>query len=317
VISHVATVHDPGVAARRERLWRLADERGIVAGIAIDHRDSLRALLDRRGLGGLTSDDLRVLKLHLAKALAPAATSIMLDEELGGLALDSGAVPPSVGLIMPLEAQGPADRADPVTTLMADFTAADAARRGADACKVLVPFRPDRPAAAARQSAVIRAAAEDCHAAGLPLVVEPVVGHRPGEAAEAFASDYPALVAGAAARIRDLGVDLLKLPFPVLDLGTAGEAAATAACQRLDDACAGTPWVLLGAGADTELFVTQIRIAGVAVASGFLVGRGIWGSALDRDPEAVGRAASGPGRDALIRCRDVASRFARPLPRAA
>src|SRR5262249_38384285 len=66
-------------ATRRERLWRLADDRGIVAGIAIDHRDSLRALLEQGGLGDLTTAEIRELKLRLTSALAPSATAIMLD----------------------------------------------------------------------------------------------------------------------------------------------------------------------------------------------------------------------------------------------
>ena len=58
---------------------------------------------------------------------------------------------------------------------MRDFTAASAVERGADAGKLLVPYRADRPAPAKRQDTVIRAAAADCHRAGLPLVVEPLV----------------------------------------------------------------------------------------------------------------------------------------------
>jgi tagatose-1,6-bisphosphate aldolase len=311
---------DP-VASLRERLWRLADERGIVAGIAIDHRDSLRVVLERRGLGDLPASALRELKLALVEGLAPAATAVMLDEELGGLALDRGAVPAGVGLIMPLEAQGGDrdDGDDPVTRLMTEFTPADAAHRGAVACKLLVPYRADRPEAAARQDDVIRLAADRCHAAGLALVVEPVVARRPGEPADAFAAAYPALVVEATRRIRAAGVDLLKLPFPVLDpIATGeGEAAALAACRRVHEACGGTPWVLLGAGVASDVFTEQVRIAGSAGASGFLVGRGVWGPALSRDPAAVARVAAGSCRGDLLRIRAIAERFARPLPRAA
>src|SRR5262249_6712814 len=163
-----------------------------------------------------------------------------------------------VGLIMPLEAQGVGDGPDPLTTLMTEFTAADAARRGADACKVLLPYRVDRPAAAARQDAIVSAAAEDSHAAGLPLVIEPVVGRRGDEVPDDFAAAYPSLVVEGVARIRALGVDLLKLPFPVLDLDAAREETAADACRRVDAACGGTPWVLLGAGVDSETFLRQI-----------------------------------------------------------
>ena len=298
---------------RRRRLLRLADARGIVAGIALDHRDSLRATLERRGITGLTTDDLRALKTRLVEALAPASTALMLDAELGEPALETGCVPAWVGLIMPLEAQGyEAAGDDRTTSLMPDFPPLEAVRYGADACKLLVPYRVDR-AQAATQDATIAAAAAACHELGLPLVVEPLVYRVSTETPDAYAAAYADLVMRAVARLATLGADLLKLPFPVADLAAAGEVAGAAACARLHDACAGTPWVLLGAGVATDVFVEQVRLAGQAGASGFLAGRGIWGTALSGDPEAAGRLAATTSLAAFRRCRDVAERFARPL----
>ena len=302
-----------GAVGRRRRLFRLGGPGGIVAGIAIDHRDSLRAALERRGLTELTTDDLRRLKVGLARALAPAATAIMLDAELGAPALELGAVPPAVALIMPLEAQGYEAAGDErITSLLPDFGPADALRYGADACKLLVPYRADLAATTAQQDAVVRSAASACHETGLPLVVEPVVFRRSTETEREHAAAYGRLVVAAVERLQALGPDLLKLPFPVLDLGAAGESAALDACRSVHDACRGTPWVLLGAGADTSTFVDQIRLAGTAGASGFLAGRGIWGPALTPDPDETERLAAS-ARTNLERCRAVAERFSRPL----
>ena len=100
----------------------------------------------------------------------------MLDEELGGPALDAGAVPASVGLIMPLEAQGYETVEDGrTTTLLADFSPAHALRRAADACKLLLPYRVDHEPSAVRQDALVEATAAACHEVDLPLVIEPVV----------------------------------------------------------------------------------------------------------------------------------------------
>lgn len=305
----------PSAAAsgRQRRLLRLAGPRGVIAGIAIDHRDSLNATLERRGLPPRTVTDLRGLKLRLVRALAPAATAVMLDEELGGLALDVAAVPPSVGLVMPLEAQGYEAAGDSrTTTLMDDFGPADALRRGADAAKLLVPYRVDDAASAGRQDAVIAAAITACHGLGLPLIVEPLVYRWSTESPAEYGERYPGLVLGAVRRIRPLGPDLLKLPFPILDLDPAGEPDALAACRALGDACSGTPWVLLGAGAETSVFVEQVRLAGTAGASGFLAGRGIWGAALAAGADA-GRVAATVCRTDLERCRTTAERFARSL----
>ena len=313
-----ATAAPSSVAAaavgRQRRLLRLGGQRGVIAGIAIDHRDSLRVMLDRRGSTGLGTAELRSLKLALTRALAPAATAVMLDEELGGLALEAGAVPATVALIMPLEAQGYETTGDgPATTLLDDFSPAAALRYGADACKLLLPYRIDDAGAAAGQEALVSSTAAACHEHGLPLVIEPVAYRRTGETEAAYRRSYPQLVVGAVERLQPLGADLLKLPFPVLDLETAPESVAVDACHALGAACRDTPWVLLGAGADADTFVEQIRFAGSAGASGFLAGRGIWGAALNADPAEAERIAIEICRPALERCRAVAERFARPL----
>jgi len=298
---------------RRRRLLRLGDSAGVIAGIAIDHRDSLRVMLERRGSNATSTAALRTLKLRLTRVLAPAATAIMLDAELGGLALDAGAVPAHVALIMPLEAQGYEIVASaPVTTLLEDFTPADALRYGADACKLLLPFRVDDAASAARQEALARSTAAACHELGLPLVVEPVVYRRMAETDAVYRDAYPRLVVDAVRRLQPLGADLLKVPFPVLDVH-ASASAAQDACRALGDACADTPWVLLGAGVDTDTFLDQIRLAGAAGASGFLAGRGIWGAALVEDADEVERIAERVCRPDLERCRAMAERAATPL----
>ncbi len=299
---------------RRRRLLGLGGERGIVAGIAIDHRDSLRVILERQGAPGRSRAELRALKLSLTRALAPAATAIMLDEELGGLALEAGAVPSWVGLIMPLEAQGyESIGAGRTTTLLDDFSPTRALGYGADACKLLLPYRVDDAESAARQDALVTSTAVACHAVGLPLVIEPVVYRQPTESTEAHASAYPRLVIEAVARLQPLGADLLKLPFPVLDVTATSEAGAQDACRALAEVCADTPWVLLGAGAGEATFVEQIRLAGSAGAAGFLAGRGIWGEAIAADPADRDRVARQVCLPALERCREMAERIARPL----
>jgi tagatose-1,6-bisphosphate aldolase len=302
------------VAGRRRRLLRLGGTDGVVAGIAIDHRDSLRVALEHRGLTDLTSADLGDLKLRLARTFAPAATAIMLDAELGGATLQAGVIPSRVGLIMPLEAQGYESGGDDRTTaLLPDFPAEAAHRYGADACKVLLPYRVDRESQAAQQDALVASTAAACHALGLPLVIEPVVYRLSSDREAEYAEAYTDLVIRAVTRLQPLGADLLKLPFPILDPAGAAEPDALAACRALDRACSGTPWVLLGAGVDTATFLEEIRIAGTAGAAGFLAGRGIWGPTLARDPDEVERLAIHTGLPDFERCRATAERHARPL----
>jgi tagatose-1,6-bisphosphate aldolase len=144
-------------------------------------------------------------------------------------------------------------------------------------------------------------------------MIEPVVHRLSTESPGAFASAYERLVIDAVARLRPLGADLLKLPFPVLDSRAVPEAVALAACEALDRACGQVPWVLLGAGVDTPTFLDQVRLAGSAGAAGFLAGRGIWGSALDAGLADVERLATRLSLPDLRSCRETAERCARPL----
>ena len=271
-------------------------------------------MLERRGIAGLGTPELRALKQALVGVLAPAATAIMLDVELGQDAIDAGVVPDAIGLIMPLEAQGYEALGDGrVTTLLDDFSPATALAYGADACKLLLPYRLDDSPSAKRQEALVAACARTCHALGLPLVVEPIAYRWTTESEAGYDGRLAELVTGAVVRLQPLGVDLFKLQFPLSDPAVADTPAAEAACAALTAACAGTPWVLLGAGAPAEVFLEQIRVAGRNGAAGFLAGRGIWGAALSSDPAQAAEIARATCLPLFDQCRTVAEQVARPL----
>lgn len=309
--------HSLEAMGRARRLRRLAGADGIVAGIALDHRDSFRAVLERQGIAARSTADLQILKHALARAIAPAATAVMLDPEFGWPALGDEGIPSDVGLIMPLENQGYEAQGDHrLTTLLEDFAPHDALLVGADACKLLLPYRIDDEPTAARQDALVAATVAACHAAGLPLVLEPVVHRLSTESEADHAAAYAALVIGAVERLQPLGADMLKLPFPIRHPTATLPAEAIAACRSLADACGVTPWVLLGGGEATDVdeLINEIRMAGEAGASGFLAGRAIWGPALRSDPAATARLAVETALPAFLRCRAMAAVSARPLP---
>ena len=57
------------------------------------------------------------------------------------------------------------------------------------------------------------------------------------------------------------------------------------ACADLDDASP-VPWALLSGGDPYELFRDQVRVASEAGASGFMVGRALWGEYVTAPVEA-------------------------------
>src|SRR5262249_52958590 len=141
-----------------------------------------QAALAKRGLE-LDAAGITRLKLRVAAALAPAATMVLLDAEYSAAqALAAGVVPGRTGVAVPLEGMGYGDvgRLE-ATTFLEGWTRAKARTLGADGAKLLLPFRVDVPEQAERQQAVVREAVAGCRAAGLALILEPIVYRRDGE----------------------------------------------------------------------------------------------------------------------------------------
>jgi tagatose-1,6-bisphosphate aldolase len=255
----------------------------MVCGLALDHRDSLRVVARARDY----PDDeasLRALKTKLTRALAPKASVVLLDAELGTDAMRELA---GVPLVVPLEAQGYESLGDGrITLLLQDMDPQRAAQLGAVGCKLLLPFRPDLVPIALRQQETAAHVVATCRAAGVLSIIEPIVyGEVP---------DLAAMVIETARLLARLGPDLLKLQYP-------GDATS---CRRVTAACGTVPWVLLGGGTNEEAFMTQLRDACTAGARGFIVGRTAWDVALLTDEAAQDRAIA--ERAAFLgRCRLV------------
>jgi tagatose 1,6-diphosphate aldolase len=256
--------------ARARRLDELSGADGIVAGAAVDHRDSLQLALERKGMPDVGPAGLSALKLRIARALAPASTLVLLDAEYSAAqALADGAIPGSVALGVALEAQGYGEVEDvPRTTFLEGWSPEQAARLGASACKLLLPYRADVAAQAAGQRSVVAEAVAACRRAAVALILEPIVY------GELDPGRFEELVVAAAAQLAALEPDVLKLQYP----GSAD------GCRALDEACGSeVPWVLLGGGADPELLESLVAEACAAGASGFIAGRTLWDTALVAD----------------------------------
>ena len=115
-------------------LSSLADHEGALRVLAIDHRDSLRAVMG----GDVPDAELIALKADLAGALDGVASGVMLDPAFGMQRRVLEKVPARVGIIAALEAQGYlADASVTHTTLMHGWDAMQARAAGAHAAKFL------------------------------------------------------------------------------------------------------------------------------------------------------------------------------------
>lgn len=282
--------------ARQEALARFTSPAGRFAMLAIDHRDAMRNAFRRAGVPDVSDEQILETKVRVLEALAPVCTGVLVD------------APPlaewrpgEIPFAMPLEEQGhDSEAGGRLNRLTPGFEPADAAALGASACKLLLHFRPDHQTAPA-QMALADRAAELCHRAGIPLILEPLVYRLEDEAEDAFAERFGELVAQSAERLVQTRADVFKLQFPRASTG------AEELCRRITRTVGSRPWVLLG-GSDGSVdeLERQVSAACGAGASGFIAGRLVWGAVLGREPAEQRRLLEGELRPALERLVEAA-----------
>jgi len=260
-------------------LQQIANAKGVLTICAMDHRDSLRQVLEQSSGGTFTSQDVTDFKLDLCRAVAPFASAILLDPIYGAeQAIRAGALPGHTGLLVSMEKSGyTLEGTLRITKLLPNWGVRDIKKMGASAVKLLIYFRPDLDNVASRQIGLVARVAEECLTEDIPLLLEsvtyPTVDEKedPGE----FSRKRPELVIESARRLTALPVDVLKIEFPADVCYEKDEPMLKKYCQELDKASR-VPWVLLSAGVGFDLFRKQVEIASLAGASGFLAGRALW-----------------------------------------
>lgn len=277
----------------------LARPSGALGMVAMDQRESLRAMLGENQNAPVTDDMMREFKLDVARAVGPYASGFLIDKDLGFLDItEHSLLPAECGLILAvddLQHVGPVVRD---TFLDRTVDPAAARSRGAGALKLLLVWRRD-----AERSRRVEMAAEFielCAGAGLISVLEPVA--RPHETESGF--ELNAAVLEAARELGPLRPSLYKAQVPA---GTAAEKAAT--CAAVTDILP-TPWVVLSQGVPVEEFPAAVQIACQEGASGFLAGRAIWSDTIGTgNTVELLRTRSA---DRLRRLGDIVDEFARP-----
>ena len=245
---------------------------GRFAVLAIDHRDSLRAVIAPDDPDSVTSDAIVDLKRDLVAGLADQATGVMLEPEYSIPHLLDGTLPPGVGFTAALEAQGyMADPEAAPVALLNGWSVQAAADCGAASAKLLVLYRPDRPHAAAQEQAAADILA-DCRRVGIPLLVEPLFYDLNDP------SIRPQIVLDTVDRFAPMGFDVLKLPFPVDAHHDPDRTQWAAACSEISARC-DMPWTLLSGGGTFESYRSQLEVAMDSGCAGFTVGRALWGEA--------------------------------------
>lgn len=256
--------------------------RGLKATSTSEHVFTIMAF-DQRGSyvkmlpAGSSHDDAVAIKSEVVGQLSPLTSAVLLDPSYG--LRPAMQMHRNSGLLMALEKSGyTGDSTMRRADFDPDWTAAKMRRAGAAAVKLLIYYHPGSGALADEIEETIGGILADCHAQDLPLFVEPMSYSLDADVATdsaEFAAGKPQVVIETARRISALGVDVLKLEFPMNAKYDDDEAGWLQACQEVS-AASSAPWVLLSAGVDFDIFERQVRVACEGGASGYLGGRAIW-----------------------------------------
>jgi len=297
-------------------LQQIANPDGIFAMCAMDHRGSLRSMIDEERPGEVNYEEMVERKLELCSALAKYASAVLLDPIFGAAqCISHSALPNDTGLLVSMEATGYGGGKEyRLTRLLDGLNVEKIKRMGASAVKLLVYYRPDLTELASQQLNTVNMVASECIKYDLPFLVEPKsypIGNEINNPAE-FAAVKEQLVIKSAQDITALAIDVLKAEFPANLHYKQDEAELINLCRRLDMSSQ-VPWVILSAGVDFELFCHEVEIACQAGASGFLGGRGICQEAMyiDDGRERV-KYLSTVGVDRLKRLTEIANKYAVP-----
>ncbi|GCE21896.1 tagatose 1,6-diphosphate aldolase [Dictyobacter kobayashii] len=273
-----------------------ANEQGVIAALAVDHRlNLLQAIADARRADA-TIRDLHVFKATVASVLSPHASALLLDPEYGLEAIASCA--PTTAVMLAYEKSGYTGEAgDRLPDLLPEWSARRLIEAGARAIKVLLYYNPrDHAHINARKQAYVERVGAECLALDVPFFLEPLVyDHTLGYSQElAFARQKPAYVTSVIEEFGQprYGVDVLKVELPVNPAFVSGTRAFTGetaytrqqALEYLRSAASAAtlPLIYLSAGISDTTFCEMLELVAEAGArfSGVLSGRATWQGAI-------------------------------------
>jgi tagatose 1,6-diphosphate aldolase len=272
---------------------RLSDERRRFKIVAVDQRVPLQSLIREVANEEPTFQSMTAIKRLLTEALAPHATSILLDPEYA-ISCSLDAVPSETGLVVTLESAAFEEtQGGRKSRVIPDWSVEKIRRIGGDGVKLLVWFNPDAaPDVVEHQLEFTRQIGRDCANHDVVFLVELLV-YPVKESAEEFGRKRSDLVQRTveAFSSAEFGIDIYKLESPV-ELSAvpdpeAGSDASKAVRERFTrmGSVISRPWVLLSANAEPSDFLRALKFAYQAGASGFLAGRSIWRRAATGYPE--------------------------------
>ena len=264
---------------------RVANEDGHFVVTAIDHRTNLLEKLNQFSESPLSDDDFVGFKKAIISALMPHSSAILADPAyaIAGNVAD-GVIAGKHGLLAPVEVTDyglhPSQRS---MQTIPHWNVQKIKLMGGDGIKSLLPYNPDADNVQEKMD-FVQSVIDDCATYDIPFFLEPIP----------YALDPSDTLSNAelleisvemCKTFSAMGVDCLKLPFPVNHKQSMDESEWQEACEAINEACT-VPLALLSAGVNFETFLKQSEIACKAGASGVIVGRAVWAEAVELQRDA-------------------------------
>lgn len=257
-------------------LMRCSDADGFFTMLAIDHRANLREQLEQQQ--PITDDEFVAFKQTIIQAVLPQSTALLADPDFGiGAGIAERRIPGQIGLLSPIEVTDyglhPSKR---TMELIPNWTVEKIKLMGGDGIKMLLPYHPEDDNS--DKLTYVQSIIDDCTKYDLPYFLEPIAYSRNPEQPLSN-TELLEIMIEMAKTFSEMGVDVLKLQFPVDAKQSRDESEWLSACEAVTAACT-VPWALLSAGVDYDTFAIQARIACESGASGVIVGRAVWKDAV-------------------------------------
>ena len=287
-------------------LQRASNENHIFTVLAIDHQDSLRRALNPDSPTAISDIEMVMVKHQVVSSLWDDVSGVLLDPVYGAAQLIAEGLPASVGLLAELEKADYNMQPLPLAVeIRPNWSVGKIKRMGADGVKLFYYYDPDNHELCQQQDATLAKAVAECSRYDIPLYAEPIVTN-------ATPDNHQAKVIQSAKVTDKLGADILKLEFPIDVHQHPDHSDWQSACEELTNSLH-APWVLLSAGVDFETFCLQVQIACEAGASGFIVGRAVWGDACKiADLNKRNKWLQSIGRERIHRLNKIANSYATP-----
>jgi tagatose 1,6-diphosphate aldolase len=279
---------------KQKGLEMIADNRGVIAALAIDQRSALRKLFATAT--GIANDQIPVELLEqykeaVSRILTPHASAILLDPEIGLPAARQRAK--NVGLLLAYEQTGyDKSVAGRLPRLLDGWSVNALAAAGADGIKTLLYYSPFSPSGINdMKKNWVQRVGEECAAADVPYFLELVAYHdEMDEKSREFAVLKPEVVTRGIEEFSQsrYRVDVLKVGGPVnmafvdnhndQDVNIVYTREQAKQHFRRAAAAAEKPFIYLSEGVSNEMFSETLELAAEAGAnfSGVLCGRATW-----------------------------------------